>query len=122
MRWLLVLLLAVALGCPGAAWAAGGCQSSPAGICDCSGSVGTTSQPLFSGAEPLPTSHLEITNPAQNANDICVRPIGSTAVCGVAGSVTIVPGGDKWWDFPDLPQSPSIVASGASTPYQCDYQ
>ncbi len=112
MRWLAVLLLAAAFAASaGAAWA----------LNDCSGTVGTTSQPLFSGGGSV-ASHLEITNPAQNTTDICVRPAGGTAVCGAAGNVTIIPGGDKWWDFPDLPGSPSIIASGGSTPYQCDYQ
>jgi hypothetical protein len=86
---------------------------------DCSGTVGTTSQTLLSGAA---ARHLEITNPSQNSNSICIKPAGGTAVCGAAGNVTIAPGGDKWWDFPDLPQAPAIIASGAATPFQCDFQ
>jgi hypothetical protein len=111
-RWLAALLLAAgALAvCAAPSWA----------FVDCSGTVGTTSQPLLYGGSA--SQHLEITNPAQNTNNICVRPGGGTAVCGAAGTVTIIPGGDKWWDFPDMPGSPSIIASGSGTPFQCDYQ
>ena len=90
-------------------------------LVDCSGTAGTTS-----AAIPLPggavTRHIEITNPAQNTAQICVNPTGAAAVCGASGNVTIAPGGDRWWDFPDLPSAPSVVASAASTPYQCDYR
>jgi hypothetical protein len=113
MRWLAVLLLvaAFAAASAGAAWA----------LNDCSGTVGTTSQPILIGGGSV-QNHIEITNPAQNTNNICVKPVGGTAVCGAAGNVTIIPGGYKWWDFPDLPGSPSIIASGSGTPFQCDYQ
>jgi hypothetical protein len=87
---------------------------------DCSGTVGTTSAPMLTG-KPAPTAHFEVSNPQQNTHSLCINPIG-TATCGASGTATIPPGGDKWWDAPDLPTAPHIVASGASTPYQCDYQ
>jgi hypothetical protein len=95
---------------------------SAAAMGNCSGTVGTTAQPV-----PLPigapAAHMEFANPSQNANSICVNPFGATASCGAAGTVTIAPGGDKWWNAPDIPTTaPSVIASGASTPYECDYQ
>jgi hypothetical protein len=113
----ILLWLGIYVGLAALALAAAPVRASAAS--DCSGTVGTTAQPLFSGMPP--TRHFEVTNPSQNANSICVSPFG-TASCGAAGTVTIAPGGDKWWDFPDLPGAPTIIASGPSTPYQCDYQ
>ena len=73
---------------------------------------------------PGPINYLSICNAAPtNTLGVNVAP-GGTAAIGSAGTLTLQPGGCRWWNLGggELPAKVSVIGSGDPTPTACDYR
>lgn len=62
-------------------------------------------------------------NPAASGGaNLGVNATGGTAAIAGAGTVTLAPGGTLTFTSPAVPNTASIIASTASTPYVCYYR
>lgn len=116
---MLARILAVLLLAASPAWA------QVTKLSNCSQTVGATAAPVAfptSGGvgAPAPTRYLEICN-AHASQTLGVNVVGGTASIGAAGTITLNPGGCKWWDGPAVPAAASVIGSGASTTTDCSY-
>ncbi len=69
-----------------------------------------------------PRNYLQICN-ASASNNLGVA-VNGTAAIGSAGTLTLYPGGCRWWTLGtgELPASVSVIGSGDPTPTACDYR
>ena len=93
-------------------------------LSNCSQTVGASAAAVpfpASGKGPtVPTSYLSICN-AHGTQTLGVNVVGGTAAIGSAGTLTLNPGGCRWWNGADIPGAASVVGSGASTTTECEY-
>jgi hypothetical protein len=70
-----------------------------------------------------PLNYLSICN-AHATNTLGVNVVGGTAAIGSAGTLTLNPGGCRWWNLGggSLPAKVSVIGSGDPTPTACDYR
>lgn len=95
---------------------------------NCSQTVGASAAPVpFPAAgttgPSAPVRYLEICN-AHASNNLGINYTGGTASIGAAGTLTLYPGGCKWWpasETPVVPAAVSAVGSAASTTTACEY-
>jgi hypothetical protein len=89
----------------------------------CGGTVGTGSAlvvfPASGHGPSKPTQYVTISNPGTNT--LYVNGHGSTAT---SSDMPLLTGGYITWAFPAYPPPAviSIIASGSSSPYACEYQ
>ncbi len=94
---------------------------------NCSQTVGATAAPVAfptSGetGPTGPTTFLMICN-AHASNTLGLNDVGGTAVIGAAGTLTLLPGGCKWYEgSQQMPAIPSVIGSAASTTTACFYR
>lgn len=94
---------------------------------NCSQTVGAAAAPVLFPATGTtgpdnPTTYLVICN-AHASNTLGLNDVGGTAVIGAAGTLTLQPGGCKWYEgSQQLPAVPSIIGSAASTTTACFYR
>jgi hypothetical protein len=95
---------------------------------NCSQTVGITAAAVpFPAAGAVgasaPKNYLNICN-AHATNTLGVNiERGGTAAIGGAGTLTLNPGGCRWWDLSSgVPATASVIGSGASTTTACEYQ
>ena len=94
----------------------------------CSQTVGGTAAPVpfpASGATgpSAPTQYLQICN-AHASQTLGVNVVGGTASIGAAGTLTLNPGGCRWWPLGggELPAAVSVIGSNTGTTTACDYR
>lgn len=70
-----------------------------------------------------PRNYLQICN-AHASNTLGVNVVGGTAAIGAAGTLTLNPGGCRWWpaDGGELPATVSVIGSASATTTACDYR
>ncbi len=70
-----------------------------------------------------PLNYLQICN-AHASQTLGVNVTGGTAAIGSAATLTLYPGGCRWWPLGGgtLPARVSVIGSGAETPTACDYR
>jgi hypothetical protein len=70
-----------------------------------------------------PLNYLQICN-AHATNTLGINVTGGTAAIGSAGTLTLSPGGCRWWTLGSgsLPAKVSVIGSGDPTPTACDYR
>jgi hypothetical protein len=93
---------------------------------NCSQTVGASSAavpfPTTGSGPSLPESYLVICN-AHASNTLGLNDVGGTAAIGSAGTLTLQPGGCKWYEGPNqMPQAPHVIGSGANTTTACFYR
>lgn len=113
--------LGLSLAC-GVAWAQ---QNAPHNCSQSAGPVAAAVPFPASGATgpSAPLNYLSICN-ASAANTLGINVVGGTAAIGSAGTLTLQPGGCRWWPQGggELPAKVSVIGSGDPTPTACDYR
>jgi len=89
----------------------------------CSQTVGAAAAAVpFTTGPPAPKNYLNICN-AHATNTLGVNSSGGTAAIGSAGTLTLNPGGCRWWDsISGVPAAVSVIGSAGSTTTACEYR
>jgi hypothetical protein len=123
-RWWASLFFRVVLAALGLSLAYGLASAQLAKPSNCSQTVGASAAPTpfpTSGSgPPFPSFYLEICN-AHATNTLGLNWVGGTASIGAQGTLTLNPGGCKWWNQGAIPGALSVIGSGASTTTACGY-
>ena len=95
-------------------------------VSSCSQTVGASAAPVTfpaAGATGpnVPRVYLEICN-AHASNTLGINWTNGTASIGAAGTLTLNPGGCKWWSETVIPASVSVIGSAGGTVTACGYQ
>ena len=93
---------------------------------NCSQTVGAASTavpfPTTGSGQPQPTQYLVICN-AHASNTLGINDVGGTAAIGSAGTLTLQPGGCKWYEGSNqMPTTPKVIGSNANTTTACFYR
>jgi hypothetical protein len=111
----------------GAAFAALLAMTGMAYAANCSQTVGATaaaiSFPTSGATGPAQPSQFLIICNAHGSNTLGLNDVGGTAAIGSAGTLTLNPGGCKWYEGSNqMPPRPSVIGSNANTTTACFYR
>ena len=127
-RWWASLPFRVGLAALGLVLACGLALAQQNRPMNCSQTVGASAEAVpfpASGAvgPSAPKNYLMICN-AHASNTLGVNAVGGTAAIGSAGTLTLNPGGCRWWTLGDgeMPAAVSVIGSAGSTTTACDYR
>ncbi len=93
---------------------------------NCSQTVGASSEavpfPTTGSGPSQPQQYLVICN-AHASQSLGLNDVGGAAAIGSAGTLTLSPGGCKWYEGANqMPPLPHVIGSGAGTTTACFYR
>ncbi len=127
-RWWTSLTFRIGMAALGLALACSAALAQQNAPKNCSQTVSTVAAlvpfPASGATGPTaPLNYLQICN-AHASNTLGINVVGGTAVIGALGTLTLNPGGCRWWTLGsgELPARVSVIGSAAETVTACDYR